>query len=237
MRTLIFVILAGLLSITSGQILAASGGIHLDPVEIDLSDKASLQRGAKTFVNYCLSCHSASFMRYNRMAKDIGLTDAQVKENLMFASEKIGDTMTIAMRAEDAKKWFGVTPPDLSVISRARGTDWLNTYLRTFYLDDAKAIGTNNLAFKDVGMPHVLWQQQGYLATDAETHHLTHATEGDMSSHEYNLMIADLVNFLAYIGEPSKIQRLALGKWVLLYLFLFFLVAYPMKKAFWKDIH
>ncbi|RLC97663.1 MAG: cytochrome c1 [Chloroflexi bacterium] len=237
MKTLIFAFFAGLLSLTSGQILAASGGIHLDPVEIDLSDKASLQRGAKTFVNYCLSCHAASFMRYNRMAKDIGLTNAQVEENLMFASEKIGDTMTIAMRADDAKKWFGVTPPDLSVISRARGTDWLNTYLRTFYLDDTKAIGTNNLAFKDVGMPHVLWQQQGYLTTDAETHHLSSATKGELTNSQYNVMIADLVNFLAYIGEPSKIQRLALGKWVLLYLFLFFLVAYPMKKAFWKDIH
>ncbi|RKZ85477.1 MAG: cytochrome c1 [Gammaproteobacteria bacterium] len=237
MRTIVLTLLISLMSLTSIQVMAASGGIHLDPVEIDLSDKASLQRGAKTFVNYCLSCHSASFMRYNRMAKDIGLTEEQVKENLMFASEKIGDTMTIAMRAEDAKRWFGVTPPDLSVISRARGTDWLNTYLRTFYLDNTKAMGTNNLAFKDVGMPHVLWQQQGYLAADAETHHLTHATEGDMSNYEYNVMIADLVNFLAYVGEPSKIQRLALGKWVLLYLFLFFLVAYPMKKAFWKDIH
>ena len=237
MRTLIFVFFAGLLSIISGQIHAASGGIHLEPVEIDLSDKASLQRGAKTFVNYCLSCHSASFMRYNRMAEDIGLTDAQVKENLMFASEKVGDTMTIAMRAEDAKKWFGVIPPDLSVISRARGADWLNTYLRTFYLDDTKAMGTNNLAFKDVGMPHVMWQQQGYLAADADTQHLSQATEGDLSNPQYNAMIADLVNFLAYIGEPSKIQRLELGKWVLLYLFIFFLVAYPMKKAFWKDIH
>ena len=237
MRTIVFTLLIGLMSLTSIQVMAASGGIHLDPVEIDLSDKASLQRGAQTFVNYCLSCHSASFMRYNRMAKDIGLTEDQVKENLMFASDKIGDTMTIAMRAEDAKRWFGVAPPDLSVISRARGTAWLNTYLRTFYLDDTKAMGINNLAFKDVGMPHVLWQQQGYLAIDAETHHLTQATEGDMSSYEYNAMIADLVNFLAYIGEPSKIQRLALGKWVLLYLFLFFLVAYPMKKAFWKDIH
>ncbi len=237
MRTIVLTLLIGLMSLTSIQVMAASGGIHLDPVEIDLSDKASLQRGAKTFVNYCLSCHSASFMRYNRMAKDLDLTEDQVKENLMFASEKIGDTMTIAMRAEDAKRWFGVIPPDLSIISRARGTAWLNTYLRTFYLDDTKVMGTNNLAFKDVGMPHVFWQQQGYLALDAETHHLTPTTEGDMSSYEYNAMIADLVNFLAYIGEPSKIQRLALGKWVLLYLFLFFLVAYPMKKAFWKDIH
>ncbi|MBL4638788.1 MAG: cytochrome c1 [Gammaproteobacteria bacterium] len=238
MRTLIFAIFSGLLSLTSSYAIAATGGVHLDAVEIDLDDKASLQRGAKTFVNYCLSCHQASFMRYNRMAKDIGLTDEQVTKNLMFASDKIGDTMTIAMRADDAKKWFGVTPPDLSVISRAKGTDWLYTYLRTFYLDDTKkTTGTNNLTFKDVGMPHVLWQQQGYLSKDDESHGLISATKGEKSNHEYNVMIQDLTNFLAYIGEPSKIQRLALAKWVLLYLVLFFLVAYSMKKAFWRDIH
>jgi ubiquinol-cytochrome c reductase cytochrome c1 subunit len=126
---------------------AASGKVHLDPVDIDLSDKASLQRGAKTFMNYCLSCHSAAYMRYNRMGKDLGLTDAQVQESLMFASDKVGDTMTVAMRPEDAKKWFGVVPPDLSVISRARGTDWLYTYLRSYYLDINKPLGTNNLVF------------------------------------------------------------------------------------------
>lgn len=237
MRTLIIALFFGYLSLISGQVMASSEGIHLDDVEVDLADKASLQRGAKTFVNYCLSCHQASFMRYNRMAKDLDLTDAQVKENLMFASEKIGDTMTIAMRAEDAKKWFGVAPPDLSVISRSRGTAWLNTYLRTFYIDEAKATGTNNLVFKDAAMPHVLWEQQGYLNHNEETGQLTQAKEGTLSSYDYDVMVADLVNFLAYVGEPSKIQRLELGKWVLLYLFLFFLVAYPMKKAFWRDIH
>jgi len=237
MKTLILALFLGFVSTTSSLAMSASGGIHLDEVEIDLSDKASLQRGAKTFMNYCLSCHEASYMRYNRMAKDIGLTDDQVIENLMFASEKIGDTMTIAMRSEDAKKWFGVTPPDLSVISRARGTAWLNTYLRSFYLDDKKTMGTNNTVYKDVGMPHVLWQQQGYLAHDEESGQLSHVTEGDLSNYDYNVMVADLVNFLAYIGEPSKIQRLALAKWVLLYLFILFLVVYPMKKAFWRDIH
>jgi len=236
MRTLIYALFIGLVSITSSQIMAASNGIHLDTVEVDLSDKASLQRGAKTFVNYCLSCHSASFMRYNRMAEDLGLTDEQVVNNLMFASDKVGETMTIAMQPEDAKKWFGVTPPDLSVISRARGTDWLNTYLRSFYLDSDKPTGTNNTIFKDVGMPHVLWQQQGYLGRD-ESGHLSQESKGELSNHDYNEMVFDLVNFLAYIGEPSKIQRLELGKWVLLYLFLLFLVVYPMKKAFWKDIH
>jgi ubiquinol-cytochrome c reductase cytochrome c1 subunit len=220
----------------SVQVMAASGDVQLDHVEIDITDQASLQRGAQTFVNYCLSCHSASFMRYNRMAKDLGLTDDQVKDNLMFASDKIGDTMTIAMRAEDAEKWFGVTPPDLSVIARARGTDWLYTYLRTFYLDDSRPMGTNNVAFKDVGMPHVLWEQQGYLAKN-ENGELVQEVKGDLSQHQYNEMIHDLVNFLAYISEPSKLERMALAKWVLLYLIIFFLVAYPLKKAFWKDVH
>jgi len=234
MRALIFTLFIGFFS---AQAMAASGPVHLDEVEIDITDQASLQRGAQTFVNYCLSCHQASFMRYSRMAKDLGLSDEQVKENLMFASDKIGDTMTVAMRAEDAQKWFGVTPPDLSVISRAKGTDWLYTYLRTFYLDDSRPMGTNNVAFTDVGMPHVLWEQQGYLAHNDEHGDLTTASEGKLSTHEYNVLVADLVNFLAYIGEPSKLQRLALAKWVLLYLALFFFIAYPLKKAYWKDVH
>lgn len=233
---LIIAVLFTLLSLIAHPSFAASESIHLDAIEIDLSDKASLQRGAKTFMNYCLSCHSASYMRYNRMARDLDLSDAQVQESLMFASDKIGDTMTIAMRPKDAKKWFGVVPPDLSVISRARGTDWLYTYLRSYYLDPNKPMGTNNLIFKDVGMPHVLWQEQGYVRKDSDNQ--LHALTGDQTTaFEYNMMVRDLVNFLAYIGEPSKIQRLALGKWVLLYLALFFFVAYPLKKAFWEDVN
>jgi len=227
---------AALFTFMSSASFAASSSVQLDKVDIDLSDKASLQRGAKVFMNYCLSCHSASYMRYNRMAKDLDLSDQQVKESLMFASEKIGDTMTVAMRPDDAKKWFGVVPPDLSVISRARGTDWLYTYLRSYYLDTEKPLGTNNLVFKDVGMPHVLWQEQGHVRKDSNNQ--LHALTGDESTAvEYDLMVRDLVNFLAYVGEPSKIQRLALGKWVLIYLALFFFLAYAMKKAFWEDVH
>jgi ubiquinol-cytochrome c reductase cytochrome c1 subunit len=229
-------ILTLLISLTSFQVLAAEA-THVDKVEVDITDQASLQRGAKTFVNYCLSCHQAAYMRYNRMAKDLGLTDDQVKDNLMFASDKVGGTMTVAMRPEDAKKWFGVTPPDLSVIARSRGTDWLYTYLRTFYLDSSRPVGTNNLAFKDVGMPHVLWEQQGYQTKDEKTGELISPENAPLSTHEYNQLVYDLVNFLEYIGEPSKLQRMALAKWVLLYLVLFLLIAYPLKKAFWKDIH
>lgn len=234
MKSLVIAFIFGLIST---QTMAAGGNVHLDHTDIDITDKASLQRGAQTFVNYCLSCHQASYMRYNRMGKDLGLSDSQVKDNLMFAADKIGETMTIAMRPEDAKKWFGVTPPDLSVIARSRGTDWLYTYLRTFYLDDSRTVGTNNLAFADVGMPHVLWEQQGYLSHNEQSGHLEQVKKGTLSEHEYDQTVHDLVNFLAYLGEPSKLQRIELGKWVLLYLFIFFLIAYPLKKAFWKDVH
>ena len=236
MRNLIFAALVSIFSVFSTLAIAAGPSSKLDTVDIDLTDKASLQRGAHTFVNYCLSCHGASLMRYNRMAKDLGLTDDRVTENLMFATDKIGDTMQIAMRAEDAKRWFGVVPPDLSVIARARGTDWLYTYLRTFYLDESRPMGTNNLAFKDVGMPHVLWEQQGYQAID-EYGHLSVEQEGALTPRQYDMMSRDLVNFLAYISEPSKLQRLALGKWVLLYLAIFFVIALALKKAYWKDVH
>lgn len=266
MRNLVLSFFFSLLALSSVSSYAAGPKVELESIEVDLDDKASLQRGARTFVNYCLSCHSASYMRYNRMAKDIGLTEEQVKASLMFTTDKIGDTMSIAMSPEDGKKWFGVAPPDLSVISRAKGTDWLYTYLRTFYLDDSKIMGTNNLVFKDVGMPHIMWLQQGYLAKDKESGELVPAKKPlpesmqgmkledfspssleykvlaaserkHMEPYYYNLMVKDLVNFLAYIGEPSKIERLALAKWVLIYLVIFFLVAYPMKKAFWEDVH
>jgi ubiquinol-cytochrome c reductase cytochrome c1 subunit len=237
MKQLITAFLFAALAGFSLPSLSASGGFHLEPAHIDPTDKASLQRGAKTFVNYCLSCHEASYMRYNRMAKDLGLSDEELTENLMFASDKAGDTMTIAMRPEDAKKWFGVNPPDLSVIARSRGADWLYTYFTSFYLDDTRPVGTNNVIFPGVGMPHVLWESQGYMKQDADSHELVQATEGELSSHEYKVMIRDLVNFLAYMGEPSKQQRLELGQWVLIYLLIFFLVAYPMKRVFWRDVH
>lgn len=235
MRNLTFAAVISIFSLFSTFAIAAGPSLKLDKVDIDLYDKASLQRGAHTFMNYCLSCHGASLMRYNRMAKDLGLTNDQVADNLMFTTDKIGETMQIAMQPEDAKRWFGVVPPDLSVIARARGTDWLYTYLRTFYLDDSRPMGTNNLAFKDVGMPHVLWEQQGYQTLDADDH-LDATQENVLTPRQYDIMSRDLVNFLAYISEPSKLQRLALGKWVLLYLAIFFVIALALKKAYWKDV-
>lgn len=236
MKHIVFTLLLSFGWLLSGHAIAAPSSVKLDSAHINLRDEASLQRGAQTFVNYCMGCHAASFMRYSRMAKDLGLSEDMVRQNLMFVTDTIGDTMTISMRAEDAQKWFGVAPPDLSVIARSRSVDWLYTYLRTYYLDDSTIMGTNNLAYTNVAMPHVLWEQQGYKTMDTDGN-LVSATQGNLSNREYDLLVRDLVNFLAYISEPSKLQRLDLGKWVLLYLFIFFLVAYPLKRAFWKDVH
>ncbi len=223
---------------------AAGGGVHLDAADIDMNDKASLQRGARLFVNYCMGCHSAKFQRYNRMAKDLGLSEEQVKENLMFTTDKIGDTMEIAMKPQDAEKWFGVAPPDLSVIARARGTDWLYTYLRSFYIDESRPFGVNNIVFPDVGMPNVLWQLQGTqkaLFADLDGQKIFEGFElvepGTMSPAEFDRSMRDLTAFLSYISEPIQMERRALGKWVLLFIAVFFVLAYLLKKEYWKDVH
>jgi ubiquinol-cytochrome c reductase cytochrome c1 subunit len=193
--------------------------VHLDKAPVNLDDQASLQRGAKTFVNYCLNCHSAVSMRYNRL-QDIGLTEAQIKANLLFAGEKVGDTMTVAMNAKEAAAWFGAPPPDLSVIARARGADWLYTYMRGFYRDDTRPTGWNNKVFDKVGMPHALYDQQAKLKPA-----------------EYDAMVADLVNYMVFMGEPAKLVRGNLGLIVLVFLSVFFVLARALKKEFWKDIH
>lgn len=231
-----------LLVLAAPVVALANEGAHLDKAPYDLNDKASLQRGAKTFVNYCLSCHSASYMRYNRM-QDIGLTNDQIKDNLMFAAEKVGETMDVAMRKTDAKKWFGATPPDLTVIARSRGADWLYSYLRGFYRDDTRPTGWNNTVFDKVGMPHVLFALQGEQELHVEKHgehetkHLVLAKEGTQTAPEYDATVADLVNFLVYMGEPAQQTRMHLGVYVLLFLAFFFIVAFYLKKEFWKDIH
>jgi len=232
------------LSLTSLAALASGGGAHLDDANIDLSDNASLQKGAKLFVNHCLSCHSAKFQRFNRMAKDIGLTDQEVIDNLMFTTDKVGNTMTIAMPSKKAEQWFGVTPPDLSVITRARGVDWIYTYLRSFYVDDSKGTGYNNIVFPDVGMPHVLWKLQGTQVAEFEGEgeakqfkgfKITKA--GDLNPEEFDLAMRDLTNFLSYVGEPIQLERRRIGTWVLIFLGLFFVLAYLLKKEYWKDVH
>lgn len=198
--------------------LAAESGPALERAPIDPRDLVSLQSGARTFVNYCLNCHSAQYMRYNRLT-DIGLTEAQIRGNLMFATDKVGDTMKVAMTPKDGKAWFGVPPPDLSVISRSRGVDWLYTYLRTFYRDDKTPSGWNNRVFANAAMPHVLWKVQA-----------------EQSPVQYDRTVRDLVNFLAYVGEPVGQARKSIGIVVLFVLGVIFVFAYAMKQAFWKDV-
>ena len=227
--------------------LASSDGLQLDRARTDLNDTPSLQRGAQVFVNYCLNCHSASYMRYNRL-RDLGLSEQQIKDNLMFAADKVGETMNVAMRTKDAAQWFGAVPPDLTVIARSRGADWLYTYLRTFYRDPERPTGWNNLAFPSVGMPHVLYQLQGLQtlkveqSTDAhghkvETRSLVLATPGTMTKTEYDQLVGDLVNYLVYMGEPSGNSRVQIGIYVMIFLVVLILVTWLLKRAYWKDVH
>jgi len=242
-------IIIALIMVSFSSLASAAMTVPLDKSNIDPTDKASLQRGAKLFANYCLNCHSLSFMRYNRMGKDLGISDKLVEKNLIFSDAKVGDLMKVAMTVEDANAWFGTPPPDLSVISRAKGAggvgaDWLYTYFRSFYVDKSRPFGVNNTVFKDVGMPHALWELQGMqkLMNAEEVKHGASAefelvSTGSMTAAEYDVAARDLTNFLVYVGEPSKQQRLALGGWVLAFLAFFFLVAYALKKEYWKDIH
>jgi ubiquinol-cytochrome c reductase cytochrome c1 subunit len=202
---------------------------------IDASDHASLQRGAKTFINNCLNCHSANYMRYNRL-QDIGLTEKQIKDNLLFAGEKVGDTMTVAMNPKDAKKWFGVVPPDLSVEVRARGADWVYAYMRGFYRDETTPTGWNNIVYDKVAMPHVLYRMQGEQVLNHETHQLELVKPGKLSPSEYNAYVGDLTNYMAFMAEPGKQQRQQLGWWVLLFLGVILILARKLKKEYWKDI-
>lgn len=231
--------------LAAAPVLAFGSGtsVHLDKAPLNLSDQDSLQRGARTFVNYCLNCHSAGAMRYTRLA-DLGLTEDQIKENLLFATEKPGETMKVGMTKADAKAWFGAAPPDLSVIARSRGADWLYTYLRGFYRDDTRPSGWNNTVFDKVGMPHVMWSLQGEMAPRYKKegeHEVIERLElvkpGSVSLAEYDGMVGDLVNYMVWMGEPAQTQRKQLGIIVLIFLAIFFVVAYYLKKEFWKDIH
>ena len=202
---------------------------------IDANDYASLQRGARTFVNSCLNCHSANYMRYNRL-KDIGLTEAQIKDNLLFAGDKVGDTMQTTMNPKEAKKWFGVAPPDLSVEVRARGADWVYAYMRGFYRDETTPTGWNNTVYDKVAMPHVLYELQGEQVMNHETHKLELVKPGKLSPSEYNAFVGDLTNYMAFMAEPAKQQRQQLGWYVLLFLGVLLVLVKKLKNAYWKDI-
>lgn len=223
---------------------AGGGNVHLDKWPGSVSDKAALQNGAKLFVNYCLNCHGASYMRYKNLM-DLGLTEQQVKDNLMFTADKIGSLMAVAARSDEQKLWFGATPPDLTILARARGeagnagagADWLYTYLRSFYRDENRPTGWNNVVFENVGMPNPLWELQGQFALNHETHKLDQLVPGKLSQAEYDKSISDLVGFMVWMGEPQQEFRQKLGLIVLAFLSVLFVVAYALKKEYWKDIH
>lgn len=235
------------LGFTWGSALAAGGGVPLEHADIDPTNTSSLQRGAKYFVNYCQGCHSAQYVRYNRLGEDLGISEDQLVANLMFAAEKSHEPMEIAMRPADAERWFGIAPPDLSLIARSKSPDYLFTYLKSFYVDDDGS--SNNLILKGTSMPHVLWELQGLQkAVFTETTNDQGVTEevfegfeqisdGKVSPAEYDEVIRDIVNFLEYIGEPVKLQREEMGIYVLAFLFIFLLVAYFLKKEIWTDVH
>jgi ubiquinol-cytochrome c reductase cytochrome c1 subunit len=223
---------------------AECGEVKCDKVKIDLGDKPSLQNGARIFVNYCLSCHSAGYMRYNRMGHDLGISDELVQENLLFAADKVGDLMKAVMPVADAKLWFGVAPPDLTLEARARSPEWIYTYLRTFYRDDKSPSGWNNAVFQNVAMPHVLYEWQGdqravFKKDDHGVMHIDGFTverPGTKPKAEFDQDMRDLTNFLVYLGEPAKLERRSLGIYVILFLIVLAVLTYRLKKAYWKDV-
>jgi ubiquinol-cytochrome c reductase cytochrome c1 subunit len=254
--TLLKKLLAGLTlgaALIGCALTAHAAEIHFDKAPVNLSDKASLQRGAKTFVTYCLGCHSAAFMRYNRL-QDLGFTEQQIKDNLLFTDHKIGETMISAVDPVQAKAWFGVAPPDLSVIARSRageghsGADYIYTLLRSFYRDDTRPTGWNNLAFNNIGMPNSLWELQGEPKPvfDTETVYgqneqvftgkWTPVAPGLLSPEDYDKTVGDLVNYLQWMGEPVQQTRQYIGIWVMLFLVICTFIIWRLNKAYWKDV-
>lgn len=228
--------------------MAAGGNVHLDKADYDLSDKASLQNGAKLFMNYCSGCHSTQYQRYNRVAEDLGIPADIMQANLNFTGAGIGELMENAIPDKDAANWFGAPPPDLTLVARVRGADWLYTYLRSFYKDDSRPFGVNNLVFPSVGMPHVLEPLQGSAILKTEMHTvdghevatpvgIESEGNGELTTEEYDNAVLDIVNFLVYSGEPMKLERQRMGYWVLGFLVIFFIFAYMLKKEYWRDVH
>lgn len=241
-------ILLTLLLLAAPVAALAADGVPLMKAHVDVTDIPSLQRGAKLFVNYCAGCHSAKYMRFNRIAADLQLPEDLVEQYLIFTGAKIGDTMTTAMSPQDAERWFGVAPPDLSLTARRRGADWVYTYLNSFYRDDSRPVGVNNLIFPDVGMPHVLWELQGmpmpvYGENSGPEGGLrvvgvrVPENGGRLSEREYREATRDLTNFLVYMSEPIKAYRQSLGVKVLVFLLVLLVLTVLLKREYWKDVH
>jgi ubiquinol-cytochrome c reductase cytochrome c1 subunit len=251
MKKLLLSLILSLGLTTAAQ--ANTGGLAWDKAPNKINDMAALQNGAKLFVNYCLNCHSAAYMRYNRL-KDIGLTETQIKENLLFATDKVGETMKAAIDPKQAKDWLGANPPDLTVIARSRagsggtGADYLYTYLRTYYRDETKATGWNNLAMPNVAMPHVFWELQGErkpLFNEVEEHgqkvqvfsgKWEQVKPGSMTPLQYDQAIGDLVGYMQWMAEPAQASRVRVGVWVLLFLLMFSVIAWRLNASYWKDV-
>lgn len=218
---------------------------NLDKVNINLNDTGSLQRGARIFVNFCLSCHSAAYMRYQRMSDDLGIAREIVERDMMFASDKIGDLMTTTMPRSDAQNWFGTAPPDLSLMARSKGPDYLYTYMRSFYLDETTPSGWNNTVFPNVAMPHAMYEWQGnqeaIFVTDEKGNkqfeRFEHDDQAKMSPEEYDDAMRDLTNFMVYLAEPAKLKRYTIGFWVIAFLLIMVALTYALKKEFWRDVH
>jgi ubiquinol-cytochrome c reductase cytochrome c1 subunit len=238
MKNLITLIL--LVTLSFGVV--ASEEVELQEADIDLSDNESLQRGAKHFVTYCLGCHSAKHMRYLRFAMDVGVDQKKMLEDIAPEGASIYDQLHSAMNKHDAEKWFGVQPPDLSLIARSRGADWLYTYLKSYYSDTARPFGVNNLVFEDTAMPNPLWQLQGEQHAEirktiyGEYTKLVLDDPGTLTEREFDVFVNDLVNFLVYVGEPVQLERERLGKYVIIFLLMFLVIAYLLKKEYWKDV-
>jgi len=240
-------IIALSLMVMPGLVLASEGHIKLDPVNIDLGDQASLQRGAKLFVNYCLSCHSASYMRYNRMGADLGISDKEIEKYMGFITDKegkfkVGALMTANLSVDEAKAAFNTVPPDLSLTARSRGPEWIYTYLRSFYQDEKAVSGWNNVVFPSVSMPHVLAGLQGtqraVMSEDGKAiEKLEMAKAGSMDKKDYDKAVRDLTNFMVYLAEPAKLVRYQIGVYVILFLLILAIPAYLLNKEYWKDVH
>ncbi|GAB3357249.1 cytochrome c1 [Lysobacter tyrosinilyticus] len=240
-----------LVAFAAGLVLSASAfaneGGDLLHSGTDLGDRASLQRGAKLYMNYCSGCHSLKYLRYSRIGEDLGLSEEEVMQNLNFTGGKIGDQVQVSLTEENAQKWFGKMPPDLSLIARVRGSDWVYTYLKSFYLDESRPLGWNNKLFPNASMPNPLWQMQGlqhaeYGEPDKATgerpvHGLKVATPGTQTPEQFDQSVRDITTFLEYAGEPAVLKREKLGVWVVLFLAFFTLMAYMLKHEYWKDVH